>query len=72
MAGNAIAYAAIGIAAAAIAVAVAASASIMQVQDQISGLVSTEAEPQTREFYLFSEVDENINGAGDTAGQVLA
>jgi plastocyanin len=61
MAGNAIAYAAIGVAAAAIALAVAASASIMQVQDRISGLVPTAAEPQTREFYLFSEVDENIN-----------
>ncbi|MEM2141471.1 cupredoxin domain-containing protein [Nitrososphaera sp.] len=61
MAGNAIAYAAIGIAAAAIAVALAASASIMQVQEQISGLVPAAAEPQTREFYLFSEVDESIN-----------
>ncbi len=61
MASNAIAYVAIGIAAAAIAIAVAASASIMQVQDQISGLAPTGAEPQTREFYLFSEVDENID-----------
>lgn len=61
MAGNAIAYAAIGIAAVATALAVAAYASIMQVQDQVSGLVPAGAEPQTREFYLFSEVDENID-----------
>jgi plastocyanin len=61
MASNAIAYAAIGVAVAAIALAVAASASIMQVQDRISGLEPEGAEPQTREFYLFSEVDESIN-----------
>lgn len=61
MASNVIAYAAIGVALAAIALAVAASASIMQVQDRISGLEPEGAEPQTREFYLFSEVDENID-----------
>lgn len=60
-ASNAVTYAAIGIAVAAIALAVAASASIMQIQDQISGLAPTGAEPQTREFYLFSEVDENLD-----------
>jgi plastocyanin len=61
MASNAIAYAAIGIAAVAIALAVAVSASIMQMQDQISDIAPAGAEPHTREIYLFSEVDENID-----------
>lgn len=61
MATNAIAYAAIGVAAAAIALTLVASASIMQVQDQVSKLAPVAAEPQTREFYLFTEVDDNIN-----------
>lgn len=60
MAGNAVTYAAIGIAAVAIALAVGALASIMQVQQQISDLTPAVAEPERREFYLFSEVDEAI------------
>jgi plastocyanin len=61
MASNAIVYAGIAIAVVAIVLAVVASASIMQVQDIVSGLVPAMVDPQTREFYLFSEVDENID-----------
>jgi hypothetical protein len=61
LASNAIVYAGIAIAVVAIALAVVASASTIQVHDTVSGLVTAMADPQTRKFYLFSEVDENID-----------
>lgn len=54
-AGSALAYVAIGIAAVAIAVAGAAVATVMQAEPG-----EPEQPAQTREFYLFTEVDENI------------
>ncbi len=56
MATSAVSYAAIGIAAAAIAIAGAALALL-----QTPGAPAQTAEPQTREFYLFTQVDENID-----------
>ena len=60
MAKNVVAYAAIAIAAASIALAIAVSSNLVQLQERVSGLVPAVQESQTREFYLFSEVDENI------------
>lgn len=54
MASSAVSYAAIGIAAAAIAIAAVAFL-------QAPGAPAQTIEPQTRVFYLFTEVDENID-----------
>lgn len=66
MAGKTVTFLAIGLSAGAIALALAAIASVIQMQDQTSSITPVRIEPQTRVFYLFSEVDGNIDE--DTLG----
>ncbi len=61
MANRAVPYAAIAVAVAAVAIAGMGLAGLSQMQDSINALVPQAAEPERREFYLFSTVNPDIN-----------